>query len=325
MNLFRNQLLISNGARAFAVVSLLLCIIVLALPVAAQEGFVPIAPISGLTDPGTVGQDAGNTAQFLNNLYKFLIGFAAAAAVIMIIWGGLEYSTTDNISKKSEGKAKIQQAILGLVLVLLPVLVFSMINPAILNLSIGWSAIKPPSGFSTNINFGSGSAGGSSLAAPETGCATSHSGPYFETAFCATSADANSYTCKNRLTLSVPACRYVDTQGQCTTQGATAYCYGKTDTVIYHAYKYIGGLVGVGWTVIPRDTITQNTFEFSCRADGGVMKADTSTVGTIYWGLSLDFIDNGCPADSGLPPRDTRTTSGEACLSYKLSCIPPGQ
>lgn len=104
---------------------------------AADTGFTALAPIPGLTDttPGSV-IDSATLANFLNNLYKYLIGLAAALAVIEIIWGGLEYSTQDSVSKKSDGKARIYQAILGLVLILSPVLIFSIINPGILNLSI---------------------------------------------------------------------------------------------------------------------------------------------------------------------------------------------
>jgi len=101
--------------------------------VLAQE-FVPLAEIPGLTDPVTA--NAPGFAIFFNNLYKYLIGLSAVLAVIMIIWGGLEYSTQDSISKKSDGKERIYAAIFGLVLVLSPVLVFSIINPAILNLSL---------------------------------------------------------------------------------------------------------------------------------------------------------------------------------------------
>lgn len=119
---------------------LLLAALLLA-PLAAlaqSTGFVPLAPIPGLTDQQTASSDT--LANFFNNLYKYLIGVAAALAVIMIIWGGLEYSTQDSVSKKADGKHRIYQAILGLVLVLSPVLVFSVINPGILNLSIG---LKP--------------------------------------------------------------------------------------------------------------------------------------------------------------------------------------
>lgn len=111
-----------------------------AAPSSATKGFVALAPIPGLTEGATA--DPSGLANFLNNLYKFLIGIAAALAVIEIIWGGLEYSTQDSISKKSDGKSRIQQAILGLVLVLSPVLVFSIINPRILNLSLNLPPLK---------------------------------------------------------------------------------------------------------------------------------------------------------------------------------------
>ena len=111
-------------------------------PTASTEstGFVPLAPIPGLTDVGS-NITSSTLAGFLNNLYLYLIGAAATLAVIMIIWGGLEISTQDSISKQGAGRQKIQQAILGLVLVLSPVLVFSIINPSILNLSLALPAL----------------------------------------------------------------------------------------------------------------------------------------------------------------------------------------
>ena len=106
-----------------------------------NQGFVPLAGIPGLTQG--VQATSGGIASFLNNLYKFLIGAAAVLAVIMIIWGGLEIATNrDNVSKILDSKGRIYNAIFGLVLVLLPVLVFSIINPSILNLSINMSPIN---------------------------------------------------------------------------------------------------------------------------------------------------------------------------------------
>lgn len=106
------------------------------------SGFVALAPIPGLTDTGALSAARStNLASFFNNLYKFAIGMAAVLAVIQIIWGGIEIATNkDNVSKIIDSKGRILQAILGLVLVLSPVLVFSIINPAILNLSIN---LKP--------------------------------------------------------------------------------------------------------------------------------------------------------------------------------------
>lgn len=101
------------------------------------SGFTALAPIPGLTDSANTSVVNSSTlATFFNNLYKYLIGLAAVIAIIEIIWGGLEISTQDSVSKHADGKERIQQAVLGLVLVLAPVIVFSIINPSILNLSL---------------------------------------------------------------------------------------------------------------------------------------------------------------------------------------------
>ena len=121
------------------------------------SGYVPLAPIPGLTQGATA--DSGGLAMFFNNLYKYLVGLAAALAVIMIIWGGVEIATVESVSGKSEGKERIQQALLGLVLVLSPVLVFSIINPAILNLSVSipslnttWGTWTDTQGINASVN-----------------------------------------------------------------------------------------------------------------------------------------------------------------------------
>ncbi|HUY62612.1 MAG TPA: pilin [Candidatus Paceibacterota bacterium] len=98
------------------------------------SGFVPLVTIPGITQGGVA--NSISIQSFLNELYKYLIGVAAVLAVIEIIWGGLEISTKDSVSKQSDGKRRIREAILGLVLILSPVLIFSVINPSILNLSI---------------------------------------------------------------------------------------------------------------------------------------------------------------------------------------------
>lgn len=112
---------------------------------AETAGFVPLAPIQGLTDETTANGVIGSSsfADFFNNLYKFLVGLAIALAIIEIIWGGIEYSTTDSIGNKEAGKKRIRNAIFGLVLILSPALVFTIINPNILNLSVTLTPIVP--------------------------------------------------------------------------------------------------------------------------------------------------------------------------------------
>ena len=120
-------------------------------------------------------------ATFFNNLYKYLIGLAAALAVIMIIWGGLEYSTQDSISKKSDGKQRIYDAIFGLVLVLSPVLVFSIINPSILNLSLNLQPLDTKS-----VWMDDGIRCRCPTAATAAGCVVTDTGPLVKTAECTT-------------------------------------------------------------------------------------------------------------------------------------------
>jgi hypothetical protein len=120
-----------------------------ALAQASSQDFTPLAPIPGLTDQGGTGSVlSGDFATFFNSLYQYLIGLAVVLAIIYIIWGGLEISTKDSVSKHSNGVQRITNAVLGLVLILMPVLVFSIINPDILNLSVNFQALNlytPPS------------------------------------------------------------------------------------------------------------------------------------------------------------------------------------
>ncbi|TSC71107.1 MAG: Uncharacterized protein G01um101449_133 [Parcubacteria group bacterium Gr01-1014_49] len=145
-----NNVAIPTGVKKIILVSGMIFFLGIAPHVFAQ-GFVPLATIPGLTDIQPAG---GGLAEFFNNLYKYLIGLAAVLAIIEIIWGGLEYSTQDSISKKSDAKERIYQAIYGLILVLSPVLVFSIINPSILNLSLNLPALNlvaPPTPVNTGV------------------------------------------------------------------------------------------------------------------------------------------------------------------------------
>lgn len=103
------------------------------------SGFVPLATEFPLTE-GVIADETG-LANFLQNLYRYLIGVAVIIAIIQIIRGGLEIST-ESVFKKTEGKEHIREALIGLLLVLSPVIVFSIINPSILNLSIPLQNIK---------------------------------------------------------------------------------------------------------------------------------------------------------------------------------------
>ena len=93
-------------------------------------------------------EGAGNAATlpaFVNSLYKIAIGLAAVLAVLQIIRAGIMYMGGDSVTEKKEAKNLIALSIGGLVLILSPVIVFSIINPSILDLKIErLSELKTP-------------------------------------------------------------------------------------------------------------------------------------------------------------------------------------
>jgi len=105
----------------------------------AQQNFVPLSNLPGLTDLGS----APTLPFFLNNLYKLCIGAAAVIAILQIMRAGflLMYST-GSITGNEKAKDLIQNSLLGLLLVLSPALVFGIINPDILDLELDVSGLS---------------------------------------------------------------------------------------------------------------------------------------------------------------------------------------
>jgi hypothetical protein len=68
--------------------------------------------------------------------FNYFIGIAIALAVIMIIYGGVLYATTDAVSGKSSGKKVIQDAAYGLALALGSWLILYTINPDFLKFQL---------------------------------------------------------------------------------------------------------------------------------------------------------------------------------------------
>lgn len=91
-------------------------------------------------------QEAANSrslAILLNNLYRLCIGAAAVIAVLKIVQGGVTYMLGDSVTEKKEAKHHITMAVLGLVFILSPYLVFNVIDPRILKLDVDVSGLTP--------------------------------------------------------------------------------------------------------------------------------------------------------------------------------------
>lgn len=207
---------ISNGMMKKILLSSIFFLFIGLVPhVFAAQDFVPLAPIPGLTEGGAA--TSGNLAEFFNNLYKYLIGLAAILAIIEIIWGGLEYSTQDSVSSKSNAKERIYNAIGGLILVLSPVLVFSIINPSILNLSLSLPELDLTA---PAVNYGT---------PKPVADATSSNGSAFKLYTCSDdgNCDAAITSCKNDGGIS----------GQ-------TYCINSNNQIIPNGKKILGGLLG---------------------------------------------------------------------------------
>ena len=108
------------------------------------DEYTPLAPL-----PGTTNEEGKTDIQtYIPGIFKLAIGIASVLAVLMIIIGGVEYITTDAIQGKSEGKARIQNALWGLVLVLVSWILLYTINPklTVFNLNVETTTSEQTSG-----------------------------------------------------------------------------------------------------------------------------------------------------------------------------------
>jgi hypothetical protein len=107
---------------------------------AASSAVTNYVPLSGQSTVKALNQsgngiNVGNLSSFLGQVFNLGIAVAVVLALIMIIWGGIEYMTTDAFTGKSDGKKKITDALLGLGLALISWLLLYTINPCLVQFS----------------------------------------------------------------------------------------------------------------------------------------------------------------------------------------------
>lgn len=96
-----------------------------------SEGqFVPLAGIPGISN--TAGEQ--NLVDYINALFRILIGIGALLAVIRITIAGIKYMTTEAFSTKGQAKEDIRESLVGLLIILSVVMILQIINPNILRL-----------------------------------------------------------------------------------------------------------------------------------------------------------------------------------------------
>lgn len=296
-------------------ISLLSTVLLVVPVVALAQGFVPLAPITGLTDASALSvANSTNLASFFNNLYKFAIGLAAALAVIQIIWAGLDIAIfhKDAVSAITDDKGKIYNAVFGLILVLSPVLVFSIINPSILNLSLNLPPLKTTSG----TPVGTGSAGGAgtqpttdtgTAAATTAGCTIT--GTLLKTAVCPTQQAAQDFaTACSTGSGNVPFFT-TDHKATCgTDRGSITGPYSFADTssgILATIFGYSNYEPLASTPENPNNGSAVKQFASACTADGG-----TTCMSAIKLPCSTSVIQV-------ITTASTPTTS---CWNISLSC-----
>jgi hypothetical protein len=119
----------------------------------AASSYVPLVSDLPFSSTGSAG---GGLGSFLKQIFNWGIGIAVTLTILMIIFGGVQYMTTDAIFKKEEGKKRITGAVAGLLLSLSGWLILNQINPNILKeTNIG---LKEES-FSGSVDLAGGDSG----------------------------------------------------------------------------------------------------------------------------------------------------------------------
>lgn len=117
---------------------------------AQDQGYAMLAPISYLQSPDGLA----HISDFIPNVIKLMIGLAAGLAVIYIIFGGIQYMSTDAVGKKSEGRKTVNNAVLGLLMAISSYTILYTINPRLVNFSLEIEGLK--GGGAINPGLGSG-------------------------------------------------------------------------------------------------------------------------------------------------------------------------
>jgi hypothetical protein len=88
-----------------------------------------------------------SAANYINIIIKVFISVIGVLGVIMIILGGVQYLSTDAISKKEGGREMISNSVFGLLLALASWVLLNTINPQLLTVTI-----DPPKGTAVTVS-----------------------------------------------------------------------------------------------------------------------------------------------------------------------------
>lgn len=100
-----------------------------AFALAVDTNYVPLVTIPGVLQAGK----ATNPVSVLKGIYGLAIGIGSVIAVIMIIFAGLKYIYEESIVGKSGAREQIQNAFIGLFVILGSYILLRTVNPDLVN------------------------------------------------------------------------------------------------------------------------------------------------------------------------------------------------
>jgi hypothetical protein len=96
-------------------------------------------PISGET-----AAESSTPSTYIEGVVKLVIGLSGILAVVMIMFGGIKYMSTDAFTGKSDAKNTIQNALWGLAMVLGAWMILFTISPDLVKFDISLTRFIPP-------------------------------------------------------------------------------------------------------------------------------------------------------------------------------------
>lgn len=108
----------------------------------APTSYTLLAPIPLGTDNAPT--PTATTATFLPGLFRLIIAIATGLAVIMLIYAGVKYISTDAFGGKEEAKGIIEDALWGLLLAMSAWLILNTINPNLVNFDLRIERLPTP-------------------------------------------------------------------------------------------------------------------------------------------------------------------------------------
>lgn len=132
-------------------------------------------PIPGVSfSPATLSNGEVSVpflAQYILGIYRFAIGAAAILASIMVVYGGFRYLLGSTLGDVKEGKTVIQNAVIGLIVLLCSYVILQSVNPDLvtlkaLRLSYQERMLEPEAEHMDNGGNGSGGGGSGSNGGP---------------------------------------------------------------------------------------------------------------------------------------------------------------